>query len=281
MWFKNKFIYKSLKKIKDVNGRMELVRTLPNNIRVFVDYAHTPDALLKTLLYLKNNYRGNISLVFGCGGDRDTKKRKIMAQIANNYCNKIYITDDNPRNENPKKIRNQLLKHISKNKAFNIGKRELAIKTAIQNSNTDEIILIAGKGHEEQQIYKNKTLKISDKKIVKKIKFKSSKKNEKQKNYIQNKLILQNIIGKAKTINFNGLTIDTRTLKKNNLFLSIKGKNHDGNKFIYNAIKKGAGGAVSSSAVKNHNKKIIKTKNVISFFKSFCKTKKEMLPWLR
>ena len=162
---KNKFIYKSLKKIKDVNGRMELVRTLPNNIRVFVDYAHTPDALLKTLLYLKNNYRGNISLVFGCGGDRDTKKRKIMAQIANNYCNKIYITDDNPRNENPKKIRNQLLKHISKNKAFNIGKRELAIKTAIQNSNTDEIILIAGKGHEEQQIYKNKTLKISDKKL--------------------------------------------------------------------------------------------------------------------
>ena len=71
---KNKFIYKLLKKIKDVNGRMELVRTLPNNIRVFVDYAHTPDALLKTLLYLKNNYRGNISLVFGCGGDRDTKK---------------------------------------------------------------------------------------------------------------------------------------------------------------------------------------------------------------
>ena len=104
-----------------------------------------------------------------------------MAQIANNYCNKIYITDDNPRNENPKKIRNQLLKHISKNKAFNIGKRELAIKTAIQNSNTDEIILIAGKGHEEQQIYKNKTLKISDKKIVKKIKFKSSKKMKSKK----------------------------------------------------------------------------------------------------
>ena len=92
-----------------------------------------------------------------------------MARIANNFCKKIYITDDNPRNENPKKIRNQISKYISKNKAFNIGNRELAIKNAIKNAVPYEVILVAGKGHEEKQIYKKKVLTISDKKIIKKI----------------------------------------------------------------------------------------------------------------
>ena len=100
---KDKLIYSSIKKIKSINGRLELVRSYSNNIKVFVDYAHTPDALLKTLKSLKSFYGNNISLVFGCGGDRDKKKRSIMAKIANKYCKKIYVTDDNPRNENPKK----------------------------------------------------------------------------------------------------------------------------------------------------------------------------------
>ena len=93
---------------------MELVRKYSYGTKVFIDYAHTPDALLKTLeSILKSNYGKNISLVFGCGGDRD-KKRAFMAKIADKYCKKIYVTDDNPRNENPKKIRNELLKYIKK-----------------------------------------------------------------------------------------------------------------------------------------------------------------------
>ncbi|PDH19881.1 MAG: UDP-N-acetylmuramoyl-L-alanyl-D-glutamate--2,6-diaminopimelate ligase [Pelagibacterales bacterium MED-G43] len=272
---KEKSIYKTLKKLKDVDGRLELVRKFSNNIKVFIDYAHTPDALLKTLQSLKSNYISGINLVFGCGGDRDKKKRKIMAKIANNNCKKIYVTDDNPRNEDPKKIRNHLLKYIKKNKAFNIGSRALAIKTAIQNADPNEIILIAGKGHEEHQVYKNKKLKISDKKIVKKINLKFLYKNEKQKNYFENRLIFKKIFRKEIPVNFNGLTIDTRTLKKDNLFLSIKGKNHDGNEFIYDAIKKGAGCIVSSSIIKKKNKKIIKTKNVISFLNHFAKLKRE------
>ena len=198
-----------------------------------------------------------------------------MAKIANNNCKKIYVTDDNPRNEDPKKIRNHLLKYIKKNKAFNIGSRALAIKTAIQNADPNEIILIAGKGHEEHQVYKNKKLKISDKKIVKKINLKFLYKNEKQKNYFENRLIFKKIFRKEIPVNFNGLTIDTRTLKKDNLFLSIKGKNHDGNEFIYDAIKKGAGCIVSSSIIKKKYKKIIKTKNVISFLNHFAKLKRE------
>ena len=141
-----------------------------------------PDALLKTLKSLDFNYKRNVSVVFGCGGDRDQKKRPLMAIIANKYCKKIYITDDNPRNENPKKIRDELSKYIQKEKVYNIGNRALAIKKAIQNADHQEIILIAGKGHEENQIYKNKIINISDKKIVKQIKIKSkifSKKNKK------------------------------------------------------------------------------------------------------
>ena len=108
MRFKRKVNIKVYKKIKEINGRLEFVKKFPNNIKVFIDYAHTPDALLKTLKYLKYKYRNDISLVFGCGGERDKKKRPIMAKIANKMCNKIYITDDNPRNESPKKIRNDL-----------------------------------------------------------------------------------------------------------------------------------------------------------------------------
>ena len=273
---KEKLIFGSLKKLKDVNGRLELVKRYPNDVKVFIDYAHTPDALLETLNSLRNNYGNNISLVFGCGGERDQTKRPIMAKIANNLCKKIYITDDNPRNERPQKIRKDLSKNISKSKSFNIGNRSLAIKKAILNADPQEIILIAGKGHEEQQIYKNKILKISDKKIVKKINIKTKKKLKRNKKYFQNKLILGKILEKKISLNFSGLSIDTRTIKKGNLFLAIKGKKVDGNKFVNVALKKGAGCVVSSKKLKKNNKKIITVKNSILFLNSFAKFKRKL-----
>ena len=271
---KSQFILKSLKKIKDVDGRLQLIKTFKNNINVFIDYAHTPDALSQTLKSLKQVFGNNISLVFGCGGERDKQKRPLMAKIANINCKKIYITDDNPRNENPQKIRNQLLKYISKNKAFNIGKRELAIKRAIQNAKINEVILVAGKGHEEKQIYKKKILNISDKKIIKKIKLKNKIISNKELNYLQNNLILKRIVDQSKFFKFNGLSIDTRTIKKENLFLAIKGKHNDGNKFINKALKKGAGPIISTNIIKQ-NKKIIKIKNTNLFLNNFAKLKRE------
>ena len=273
---KEKLIFKSLKKLKDVDGRLELVKRYPNNVKVFIDYAHTPDALLETLKSLKNNYGNNISLVFGCGGDRDQTKRPIMAKIANDNCKKIYITDDNPRNEKPQKIRKDLLKNISKSKSFNIGNRSLAIKKAILNADPQEIILIAGKGHEEQQIYKDKILKISDKKIVKKINIKTKNRSIKDQKYLQNRLILNKILGKKISLNFSGLSIDTRTIKRGNLFLAIKGKKIDGNEFANIALKKGAGCVILSKNSKKNNKKIITVKNSISFLNSFAKFKRKL-----
>ena len=106
-------------------------------------------------------------MVFGCGGDRDFKKRPLMAKIAKSYCKKIYVTDDNPRKENPRKIRNEIAKHLKGSSYFNIGNREKAIKKAILNADPNEIILIAGKGHENTQDYGDKIIHISDKEIIK------------------------------------------------------------------------------------------------------------------
>ena len=147
-----------------------------------------------------------------------------MAKIANDNCRKIYVTDDNPRNENPKKIRKELLRFISKSKAYNIGNRSLAIKKAINNANPHEIVLVAGKGHEEQQIYKNKIFDTSDRKIIKAIKIKNKILNIEKQNYLQNKIIIKKILKISKEVNFKGISIDTRTIKKGNLFLAIKGK---------------------------------------------------------
>ena len=211
---KKNSIYNSIKKLKGVNGRLELVKIFPNNIRVFIDYAHTPDALFKALNALKKDYGNNISCVFGCGGERDFKKRPLMALIANKNCEKVYITDDNPRNESPNKIRNELLKYISQNKKFSFGNRALAIKKAIQFAAPQEVILIAGKGHEEQQIYKNKILKISDKQIIKKIKIKKKAFDSKSQNFLLNRKIFKKVLGNSRNISFNGISIDTRSIKK-------------------------------------------------------------------
>ena len=151
-----------------------------------MDFAHTPDALKKSLNELKKSHKENISLVFGCGGDRDFKKRPLMAKIASSACHKIYVTDDNPRNEKPENIRKEIIKYLRGVKFFDIGNRASAIKTAIKNAEPNEIILIAGKGHELKQIYKYKTISFSDKKIVKIFK-------PKLKNYLVSSKILLKI----------------------------------------------------------------------------------------
>ena len=99
-------IAKKINKIKNVNGRLEKIGYLKNNSRVMLDYAHTPDALKNCLQNLQDQFANKkIAIVFGCGGDRDKAKRSQMGKITNEFCHKIYLTDDNPRFENPKKIR--------------------------------------------------------------------------------------------------------------------------------------------------------------------------------
>ena len=271
---KSEKIYKSLSKIRDVNGRLELIKTFHNNIRVFVDFAHTPDALLKTLNSMNLSNDKNISLVFGCGGDRDKKKRALMGKIASSNCKKIYVTDDNPRNEKPEKIRKEIINNIDNKNCFNIGNRVKAIKTAILNAESNEIILVAGKGHESEQIYKKKIINISDKEIIKKLNIRQKKFSHENLNFVQNKKILSEITKFKKATNFHGLAIDSRVLKKNNLFLTIKGKNNDGLTFIPKALKKGARYIISSKKIKRFKSKLIRVDNETKFLNDFALKKR-------
>ena len=272
---KEKQIFRCLRKLKSVNGRLELVKIFKNNIKVYVDFAHTPDALLESLQALKKLNSRNVSVVFGCGGDRDFKKRPEMAKIASSNCKKIYVTDDNPRNEKPSKIRNEIIKNVKNKNCFNISDRSKAIKTAILNAEPNEIILIAGKGHETKQIFKNKIIFISDKKIINKLKLDLKKISNKDTLFKQNRKILKEIVKTKQIKNFHGISIDTRSLKAGNLFLTIEGKNQDGTKYIPKAIKKGAQHIISSRSPKKFKMKTIKVKNEEKFLNNFAFKKRD------
>ena len=138
---------------------LKKIGNLKNNAIVILDYAHTPDALRTCLNDLKSQFPSKkINIVFGCGGDRDKYKRPKMGAIANSYCSQIYLTDDNPRFENPKEIRKEIKKNILKSKVLEISNRRIAISKAIQNLKSDEVLVVAGKGHEKIQDYGNKKI---------------------------------------------------------------------------------------------------------------------------
>ena len=269
----NSKIENTLQKINTVEGRLELVKKFPDNVKVFIDYAHTPNALFESLNSIKKE-NNNITLVFGCGGERDFKKRPLMAKVAKIFCKKIYVTDDNPRKENPKKIRKEIIKQLKNFNYFDIGNRSKAIAEAIKNSVPNEAILIAGKGHENYQDYGNKIISISDKQIVKRL-INNIKKRPKEKEYLSNSKILNRILNDKKIYRFDGLSIDSRDVKKDNLFLALKGKNSDGNKFIHKSLKKGAKYIVSSKKNLKNNKKYIKVKDSVKFLNQFAKLKRE------
>ena len=158
--------------LKPPKGRMETFR-LPNNALAIVDYAHTPDALKNVLISLRKLPDLNrIILVVGAGGNRDQEKRPIMGKIASSLADIIIITSDNPRNENPEAIAQQIYEGIIPEKRKNtmiIIDRENAIKTAINLSQPKDAILIAGKGHEQYQEINGIKYPFSDQKIIQKL----------------------------------------------------------------------------------------------------------------
>lgn len=160
-------IIKVIENISQIPGRLEKInipiKMEKKNISIFIDYAHTPDALEKALYLLKKN-SNKLSVVFGCGGNRDKEKRSIMGKIADKLADKVYITDDNPRNESAKLIRKEIISNCKK--AIEIKSRYLAIKKAIKNCEDGENLLIAGKGHEDYQVIGKKIYKFSDKNTV-------------------------------------------------------------------------------------------------------------------
>ena len=230
-------------KIKPVEGRLEKIGKIYNNSRVILDYAHTPKALELTLINLREQFPDSkIKLIFGCGGDRDFKKRFLMGKIAEKFSDQIYLTDDNPRSEKPSKIRKDIKKGIKKNNFNEIPDREVAIHKAIQNLNSGDILLVAGKGHEKIQDYGNKKIFFSDKKIILEA--------IKIKNKLLSKNLKLNIIKEQSyKINFKDLlvkniSINSKTIKEKDIFFAIRGEKNDGNKFVSEAFKKKASLAI-------------------------------------
>ncbi len=149
-------------KLSPVIGRMELFQAA-EKAKVVVDYAHTPDALEKALQALKVHCNGKLWAIFGCGGDRDTGKRPMMGEIAERLADKVIVTDDNPRGESPDIIVTDILRGINTPNAVLVEHDRLrALAHAIDNASSEDIILLAGKGHEDYQVIGQDTVHYSD-----------------------------------------------------------------------------------------------------------------------
>lgn len=150
-----------------VPGRLERVSG-PKSPGVIVDYAHTPDALEKTLQVLRPFCKGRLMVVFGCGGDRDQGKRPVMGKIAEQLSDRLYITSDNPRSERPESILNDIASGLTDATSAVLEiDRAKAIKQAIADARSDDIVLVAGKGHETYQILHDRTIAFDDRMVAK------------------------------------------------------------------------------------------------------------------
>ena len=144
-------------------GRMEVVEPAARDKPMaVVDYAHTPDALAQALRALREHCKGALWCVFGCGGDRDPGKRSIMGSVADELADRIIVTDDNPRSENPRAITRAIVSGIKSRAVRVIHDRGEAIGTALKEAEANDVVLIAGKGHEDYQIYGETRRSFSD-----------------------------------------------------------------------------------------------------------------------
>ena len=162
------FIRMALKNQKGVKGRMEIVDT-DTPYSVIIDYAHTPDGLLNVLNSINEFKEKRVITVFGCGGDRDNKKRSIMGKIATELSDYTIITSDNPRTENPEKITEEIASGTVNENYTVIVNRKEAIKYALEIADEGDIILLAGKGHETYQILNEGKIHFDEREVVKEL----------------------------------------------------------------------------------------------------------------
>ena len=157
---KPEMVVSHISRLKGIQGRMQRAGTLKNGGTAYIDFAHTPDGLETVLKSARPHTQGKLHVVFGCGGDRDGGKRPLMAQVAEQYADVVIVTDDNPRTEDPATIRKQIMQATSH--ATEVADRDKAIEQALQGLGGDDILIIAGKGHEQGQIVGTEILPFDD-----------------------------------------------------------------------------------------------------------------------
>ena len=158
-------VWQYLPQIKGAKGRLELVGE-KNGAAIYIDYAHTPDALEQVLKALREHTKGKLKVLFGCGGNRDKGKRPQMGKIADDLADEVFVTDDNPRFEDADVIRDEIMAACLK--GINIKGRAKAIETAMDGLTEGDVLVLAGKGHESGQYVKGEVLPFSDHEEVRK-----------------------------------------------------------------------------------------------------------------
>ncbi len=153
-------VFAALATLKGAPGRLELVARTNEGAPIYVDYAHTPDAIETVLRALRPHVKGRLHIVFGCGGDRDRGKRPLMAEAATRYADSVIVTDDNPRSEDPAVIRREVM--LAAPGAREFGNRAEAIVQAVAALAAGDALVLAGKGHEDYQIVGHEVQPFSD-----------------------------------------------------------------------------------------------------------------------
>ncbi len=265
-------ILNTITKLKPVEGRFEKIGTIKNQSKVILDYAHTPDALKTCLLNLREQFPNKtITVLFGCGGNRDQNKRSKMGKIASDFADSIILTNDNPRFENPQKIRRDIKKGIKKKRITEISNRAIAIKKAIHNLNSGDILLVAGKGHEKTQDIGNKKIFFSDRKVIlTAIKQKNNNLSDNLKlNVVKEAAKIKKL---SASVSLKTARINSQEVTKNDIFFAIRGKKNDGNKFVSQSFKRKASLAVVNKIQNKLNKsRQIKVKNTLNFLTDISK----------
>ena len=153
-------VFSAMQRLAPVRGRLERAVISRGGVPVYVDYAHTPDALEAAIAALRPHVEGRLITVFGAGGDRDQGKRPQMGQVASALSDVVIVTDDNPRSEDPARIRREIMAGATG--ATEVAGRREAIAEAIRIAREGDIVLVAGKGHETGQIIGDRTLPFDD-----------------------------------------------------------------------------------------------------------------------
>ncbi len=236
-----------LPELEAPKGRLDLVASY-KGANIFVDYAHTPDAIENVLTSLRPHTKANLVAVLGCGGNRDTGKRPMMGEIANELADTVYITDDNPRFEDSSLI----LKSIKEScpKGIVIADRREAICLAVKELNKGDTLVLCGKGHETGQIMNGVVYPFDDTAEA------QMAINVNQSLPIWDKTSLKESLGVdvADGLKISGISIDTRTLVPGDLFIAFNGEKVDGHRFVYSAVEKGASACLVSKLVEGVQK---------------------------
>jgi UDP-N-acetylmuramyl-tripeptide synthetase len=256
---KEKNIAGAVAKFKNVEGRMD--KAYSGEFDVIVDYAHTPDSMEKILETLNALKKGRIITVFGAGGNKDRGKRPMMGAAAERLSDMVIVTSDNPRFERPDAIIADIMKGIKNKKAVIVEPdRRLAIEAAIKEAAKDDIVLIAGKGHERYQDIKGVKHPFEDKKIS----LEMIKKRGKIKKQVLSSLLSgtgYKILSGDDGVEIKGIEDRSSKVKKGFLFIAVRGYSLDGHDYIKEALRRGAAAVIVSKNVRVNGAAVIKVKD--------------------